>query len=186
MTEVWKDIPGYPGYQASNKGRIRTHGKVSSNKLYARRQWKDRVLREKVDKQNSHRVSLWNDEGQHDWLVARIIALTFLGAPESKKMTVNHKDGNRNNNNVSNLEWLSLADNIKHAFRTGLMASVQKPCILVDYDGWHYEFPSRAEASRWLGRKSGYIANAIKKGFRITDFGGAEFDVILPEGNTKL
>lgn len=60
---------------------------------------------------------MWKDGKPKDFLVARLIATTFLEDLLETKMTVNHKDGNRLNNNVENLEWLSLADNIKYGFQ---------------------------------------------------------------------
>lgn len=121
MEEIWKDIKDYKGYQVSNKGRVRTKNKKSYTKKHGIRNWKDRVLKNKVSaKDNCSRVELWNDKGHKTILVHRLVAFTFLGEPISKNMTVNHKDGNRLNNCVNNLEWLSRADNIRHGFKNGL------------------------------------------------------------------
>lgn len=51
--------------------------------------------------------------------VHRLVALTFI-QNELQLKTVNHIDGNKKNNNISNLEWLSLADNLRHAFKIGI------------------------------------------------------------------
>ncbi len=48
------------------------------------------------------------------WLIHRCVAEAWLGLPEDDKFTVNHIDGNKTNNHVSNLEWLPHRDNIKH------------------------------------------------------------------------
>ena len=48
----------------------------------------------------------------------RLVAYTFLSSPKSKKHKyVNHKDGNRSNNDVKNLEWLTISENAKHSYR---------------------------------------------------------------------
>lgn len=56
------------------------------------------------------------DIGEKRYAVHRLIAQTFIENPESKKQ-VNHKDGNIQNNNVSNLEWMTNRENVLHAFR---------------------------------------------------------------------
>ena len=43
--EIWKDIPRYPGYQAPNLGRIRTHNKTTYTERHGERHWKDRILK---------------------------------------------------------------------------------------------------------------------------------------------
>ena len=52
-------------------------------------------------------------------LVHRLVANAFIPNPENKRC-INHKDGNKKNNNINNLEWVSYSENMKHAYRTGL------------------------------------------------------------------
>ena len=176
--EIWKDIPNYPGYQASNTGHIRTHNKVSSSRRCEERHWKDRVLKEKVDKYANHRVELWNKDGHKTWLVHRLVAIAFLGFPQEDENTVNHKDGNRHNNDISNLEWLSRAENIRHAFENNLTPT-QKPVVLRNTEtGEITNYRSRAECGRRLGKSHSYVSNAIIKGYAIRDAEGVKFEVI--------
>lgn len=166
--EVWKDIPGYEGlYQASSEGRIRTcEGKTTSSARFPKRHWKQRILKYRGETyQTGYRVGLWKNGEETDWLVARLIAMTFIRIPNSED-TVNHIDGNRFNNHVENLEWVTLKENIQHAFRTGLM-STQHPTYLIEKKTYKiFSFRSEAEASRFLLRSSGYISNSINKGKR--------------------
>lgn len=163
--EEWRDIPEYEGlYQASNEGRIRTvEGKTTSNSRFKERRWKSRIMKGRGDNYlTGKRVSLWKDGKCKEFLVARLVALTFLGAsPEG--YTVNHKDGNRLNNAVNNLEWLSLADNIRHGFQTGLYAASQRKVVLTDACGITFEFPSMREASSFLGRSHGYVSDCVSR-----------------------
>lgn len=162
--EKWKDIPGYEGiYQASNYGRIRTvEGKVTYSKLHGRRTWKSRVLKGRGDNpRTGKRVNLWKDGTPKDYLVARLVAITFLGCPP-EGFTVNHIDGNRMNNSLDNLEWLSLADNIRHGFETGLYTS-QKPITIASKDNETYDFRSLAQADNFLHRRNGYTSGRLKK-----------------------
>jgi hypothetical protein len=174
--EKWQDIPGYEGiYQASSYGNIRTcEGKTTSNKRFGIRRWKSRILKGRGDNlRTGRRVSLWKDGKCKDWLVARLVAITFLGEP-TEGFTVNHIDGNRLNNHIENLEWLSLADNIKHGFETGLY-NHQKQIAVTDADVT-YKFRSYAQLDVFLGRAKGYTSSRLKKGsFLLYSADGTEF-----------
>lgn len=176
--ETWKDIPGYEGiYQASTFGNIRTaEGKTTSNKRYATRRWKSRVLKGKGNNPKTGlRVSLWKDGKPKDWLVARLVAITFLGNPP-EGFTVNHKDGDRMNNCVDNLEWLSLADNIRHGFSSGLYPTKK---VTLTIDGKIFEFSSMAMCDEFLERGRGYTSGRLaKKLDTVNNKSGITFHVV--------
>ena len=177
MKEVWKDIPEYEGlYQASSLGRIRTvEGKVTKNRKYNRRVWKSRIMKGRGNNNAAGmRVGLWKDGKVKDFLVARLVARTFLGEP-LPGYTVNHKDGNRMNNQIDNLEWLSRGDNIRHAFDNGLYSASIK--IYAASDGNGSVFRSMSEFDRYIGRKVGYTSNALKRNRVITDIDGRVYRV---------
>ena len=105
--EIWKDIPGYEGrYKISN------YGKVWSN-------FKKDFMSISVDKDGYSRVALFKDGKQKQLQVHRLVALTFIPNPENKP-EVNHKDRNKSNNNVENLEWVTQSENVAHAYRHGV------------------------------------------------------------------
>ena len=167
MEEIWKDIPSYEGlYEASTLGRIRTkEGKATSSKRFPVRVWKQRILKQKYGRRTTGghkdaRVMLWKDGKEKTWLVSRLVAMTWCEGYD-KKLTVNHKDGNPNNNNADNLEWLSLADNIRHGFENGLF-STQNESILMDENGKEYTFRSNVQAALFLGRSKSYLYNRVK------------------------
>ena len=173
MTE-WKNIPGYEGlYQASNDGQIRTcDGKTTSNARYEKRVWKQRVLKQKKQLRKckrwaDSRVSLWKDGQEKTCLVSRLVAMTWCDGYEDG-MTVNHIDGNPENNHCQNLEWVSRQDNVRKGFETGLYHS-QKEITLIDPNGEEKTFRSMSEASRFLGKNEKYVYNAIRKGLNICD-----------------
>lgn len=163
----WKDIPGYEGlYQASTEGQIRSApGKVTNTQYHGNRHWQTRILKGRGSNyKTGQRVSLWKDGKPTGWLVARLVAITWVpGFAEG--MTVNHINGNRMDNRICNLEWLSLADNIRHGFETGLYSNNQKRVLLRDHrSGKQMSFDSMAEASRFLGKAEGFVSNRIGKG----------------------
>lgn len=77
------------------------------------------VLLGSHDKRGYKIVSIWIDDKMYSKKVHRLIAEAFILNPENKP-TVNHKDGNKDNNSVSNLEWATHQENIDHAIKTGL------------------------------------------------------------------
>lgn len=119
--EVWKDIPGYEGlYQVSNTGKIKRLARFKYNPMC-----KDskQLIPEKILKSGIRTgycvVPLLKDGVRKTYSVHRIVAHVFIPNPENKR-TVNHKDGNKTNNNVDNLEWNTDSENLMHAIETGL------------------------------------------------------------------
>ena len=168
--EIWKDIEGYQGYQVSNLGNVRTYNKITYTEKHGKRKWKNRNLKFKPSLSSKgagqgagYRVSLWKNGKEKDFLVARLVLANFTNTNINTKLTVNHKDGNRLNNNIENLEWLTLSENIKYGFTHGQYNKVQKECILQCEDE-EYKFRSYSEASRFLDRTHNYIGEKIKNG----------------------
>lgn len=107
---TWTDIPGFEGaYQASTDGNIRRHpsSKPIGNVIPGR------VLRPSKSTEYP-RVTMCYKE----YFVHRLVALTFLG--ESIGKQVNHINGNKHDNRLENLEWVTPKQNYAHAIRTGL------------------------------------------------------------------
>lgn len=102
MIEEWRDIRGYEGlYQVSNLGRI---------KSIPRERTKGGILKPLKDRTGYLSVNLYKNGKIKRCKIHRLVANNFL--------EVNHKDGNKLNNNLSNLEYVTKSRNILHRFRT--------------------------------------------------------------------
>lgn len=91
----------------NNKYTIDNKGRIYSNKF-------KRYIKPCITN-GYQRVSLLNKS----YYVHRLVAIHFINNPENKPQ-INHKDGNKLNNDVSNLEWVNCSENLKHAYDTGL------------------------------------------------------------------
>ena len=122
MEEIWKWIDGYENmYQVSNLGRVRSvdrdvYCEVSPNKL---QHIYGKVLKQGTNHKGYPIVYLSKDGKQKTITVHRLVALTFIENPLNLPQ-VNHIDGDKTNNNVSNLEWCDNSYNQIHAHKTGL------------------------------------------------------------------
>jgi len=115
MKEEWKNIEEFTNYQASNTGKIRNT--IFQNNIVKKEKIKEII----PHKQNSGYliVSLYKNGKHYNRSVHRLVAQTFISNPNNLQQ-VNHKDGNKENNCVDNLEWCTQSENMKHAYKNGL------------------------------------------------------------------
>lgn len=109
-----KPIPDYEGLYCAT-----ADGKVFSIKGSRRSKFNPQSLTPRKVSLGYHGITLTKNGVRKQCLLHRIIAQTFIPNPENKP-TVNHKDGNKQNNCVANLEWCTQKEQIKHAIETGL------------------------------------------------------------------
>lgn len=120
--EVWKDIEGYEGlYQISNLGRVKSLPKIRGRTLV-----EERILSPVLGNRGYKMIMLYKNNGNKRFSIHRLIAKAFI--PNiSNKPYINHKDGNKLNNSIENLEWCTCRENIIHALNMGLMNYVIAP-----------------------------------------------------------
>ena len=119
--EVWKDVEGYEGlYQVSNFGNIKSLARIVHSEKRSDYKIKEKVLKQSDTTTGYKKVELHKDnEKRKSFKVHRLVAQAFIPNPENKR-EVNHIDGNKHNNNVNNLEWVTSSENKLHAFEMHL------------------------------------------------------------------
>lgn len=124
--EIWKPIKGYEGiYEVSNLGRIKSlERKVYADFKFGKtRTYKERILKPGIV--NGYQQVKLRDNSNKIVYVHRLVAETFINNPNNYK-TINHIDGNKQNNCVDNLEWCTQKENVRHAWETGLVDKEKK------------------------------------------------------------
>lgn len=150
--EIWKDCEDFSNYEVSNKGQIRSKKRNC-------------ILNARINSAGYKDVKIWDeDEQRHKHLrIHREVAKVFIDNSENKT-EVNHIDGNKLNNDVSNLEWCTRSENAKHAIKTGLftpynLPPYKKEGISVRIVETGEEFESLTDCANYVnGCKSGISA----------------------------
>ena len=138
MKEIWKDIPNYEGfYQISNLGNVRSVDRIvnagikNNNKVVK----KGKILNPVKDKDGYLKVSLSKNNIRKNYFVHRLVGKVFISNNKNLKQ-INHKDENKENNCVSNLEWCDNKYNQNYGTRKMRIAkSLSKPIIQYDLKG---------------------------------------------------
>jgi len=130
--EVWKDVLEYEDiYQISNKGRIKAKDRTIyyDSKIGAGIRPKkihEKIRKQKINKHTGYLMVGFNGKGKSkNYTIHSLVGEAFLGykrgqGKKGSANSVNHKDGNKFNNCVENLEVVTLAENVRHMFKTGL------------------------------------------------------------------
>ena len=165
MKEVWRPVVGCEGlYEVSNLGRVRSVPKVGFSKQL--------ILKQQDERHGYKRMRLTKENRKFCKLVHRMVAEAFIPNP-SGKPCVNHINGNKTDNRVENLEWVTYSENYLHAVNHGLIdkGSIRKAveassrtrrsnCVRVmRSDGEIFE--SIAEAARSVGVDRAVLSRAV-------------------------
>lgn len=117
MKEIWKDIKNYEGiYQVSNLGRVKSRKKIL-----------------KPGGKEYHTVRLSKNGEQRTFYIHRLVADAFIPNPMGKEQ-VNHKDEDKYNNNINNLEWVTFKENMNHGTKQDRESKIKTKYHVEQYD----------------------------------------------------
>lgn len=160
--EIWKDIVGYEGlYEVSNQGRVRSLDRITNNGTQLR---KGKILKGKIRSNGYASVHL-SINGKTKWLNRhRIVALAFLPNPNNYPV-INHKNEDKTDNRVENLEWCTIAYNTNYGNANAKRSKyhlnnpkLSKGVSQYDINGnFIRNYPSIKEAERVTGVDSSQI-----------------------------
>lgn len=152
MKEIWKNIEGYPNYQISSMGRVKT--------LNYKHTDKEKILKSRKDKYGYIKVDLYEEGKQKTHTLHRLVATAFIDNPNNLSQ-VNHKDEDKTNNRVENLEWCSPQYNINYGSRNEKMAKSRSiPILQFNLDG---EFIKKWESGAQVQKDLGFDNSSITK-----------------------
>jgi hypothetical protein len=142
MEEIWKPIEGYEGlYEVSNLGRVRSLDQVKTKphprntSMTMTYKQKGKILKRKINTSGYLYVDLWKDKRPHTIVVHRLVAMAFIPNPDNLP-EVNHIDEDKTNPVVTNLEWVTKSENMRHGTCGQRMGRKHwKSVVQMDMDG---------------------------------------------------
>jgi hypothetical protein len=146
--EKWRIISENKKYEVSNLAQIR-------NKKTKR------ILKKYINNDGYEQIGLWEQKEQKNHQVHRLVALAFIPNPNNFPQ-VNHKDKNRANNKVENLEWVTQSVNLKHSHRTE-RNTYKRPIWRRDSKGEKVVFNSITEAAKAVDCTSSNISACLRE-----------------------
>lgn len=185
--EIWKPVDGFESwYMVSNYGRVKGLDRVVKNSKGVCLRIKSKMLCNNPTNERKYKSVTLNLVTKRKIVFVHVlVAKAFIENP-LKKPFVNHKDGNKLNNLVSNLEWVTAAENIKHAVDLGLMRNdpwkgkfgslhhSSKKVQQYDLNGAFIdEYGSMSEAARSISKEGGCanISKATKYPMQVIAYG---------------
>lgn len=151
IDEIWKDDIDYPDhFQISNHGRVYSK-RINKILIQGTTKTGYKVISSKIGGRSGRYICV---------KVHRMLAKAFIINPENKEL-VNHKDGDKTNNHISNLEWCTSKENTRHAYDNGLIKTkiyLENPLFKltkqeIEYINTHYKPRHKLYGQRALGRK---------------------------------
>ena len=178
MVEMWKDISGYEGlYQVSNFGRVKSLPRTVRTRSGTGER-SERIISGGTYSNDYNFVCLRKNGFNRNHSIHRLVAEAFIPNP-SNLPTVNHIDGNKQNNYVENLEWCTQGENLKHAIKIGLVESQCKirRTVTVECGEHIVTFKTMSDCSKFFGFKRGWLNGQIRKHGCSFDYGDYHIEV---------
>jgi hypothetical protein len=166
MSEIWKDIPGYEQYyQVSNYGRVRSLPRTKKTR-FSRIGYSGggHVLKSILDKKGYKKVALSVDGKVTNVCKHVLVALAFIDANPDPSLQINHKDGNKGNNRVENLEWVTASENMAHSYSSGIRDKTRVKSAYYYRNRMTGEILKSTEASKVAGYNHAYFTEMVAYG----------------------
>ena len=181
MREIWKDIPGYEGmYQISNFGRVKSLEREVNIKLlnigWAKRKVPELIRKQTVYKNGYAGIQLHKQQRVRLHLIHRLVAQAFIPNPGGKP-EVNHKNGDKLDNCIDNLEWVTASENEQHSRKVlgNVCGNAPRRVRCVETG---IEYNSMADAGRANGTKAGAISSVANHIYGHKTAGGLHWELI--------
>ena len=172
MNEIWKDIEGYEGlYQISNFGRVKSLDRYVKSRWGNYRLLNGKLIKGYKNKNGYCLITLWNKQISKTYLLHRLVAETFLSNPDNLPQ-INHKDENKSNNQVENLEWCTAKYNSNYGTHVERSTAPKRKTVYqYSIDGQFIrEWSSSMEIQRQLSFSQAHITDCCN-GKRKTAYG---------------
>lgn len=160
--EEWRPVIGFPFYEVSNIGRVRSIDRVVphswSGSNYVR---SGKLLAQHTDRTGYPSVNLYRNGKMKIGRVHQLVAAAFLPRIDGKNC-VNHLDFNRGNNSVENLEWVTQKENMEHATRNGRMAQKLNEAVVRAIRRLRSRGETQAEIARRVGVGQAAVSCVIR------------------------
>lgn len=148
MIEQWRPIMGFPNYEVSNHGYVRN---TKFNRAIC------------VNKNGRYFVVGLHKNGNRYWRHVHALVIETFGGSNINNFEINHIDGNKGNNNINNLEYVSRSDNMKHAYQMNLKKpSGPYPIRKIVINETNQVFDNIHECARFIGGDYSTIAKCLK------------------------
>jgi hypothetical protein len=154
MIEQWEAIQDYPDYMISSLGSVKSFRRYADG----------RIMKSTKHDKGYRCVRITNEDGVKNNYIHRLVATAFIDNPLNK-ITVNHKNGIKDDNSVGNLEWNTYSENNKHSYDTGLKSQerIWKSVIQMTIDGIVVgDYESQSDAERQTGINRSNIGSCAK------------------------
>lgn len=188
--EIWKDINGFEGlYKVSSLGRVKSLGNGKSTCTNYKQ---ERILKANIKKNGYVHIKLNKNGKRYYYSIHRLVADNFLINHENKR-EVNHKDGNKLNNELSNLEWVTTSENQKHAYQKCLQVAIKDKdnkqsisIVQLNLDGTFVKkWDSIKQVKREIGLNSFGIIKCCKKEKRYKTAYGYKWEYVHSYNSDK-
>lgn len=160
---IWKQLKYNSYYSINEYGVVKRNAYIRVDKLGRTTQIKEKILKQYIDKEGYYRVVICSGrEKQKNYLTHRLVAETFLENPNNYPC-INHKDENKLNNCVDNLEWCTVAYNNNYGSRQKRVSKTQGKRIIGYDDNVSMTFNSASQAGKILNVNSSNISECANK-----------------------